>query len=120
MCAPQYGPDPCEELAEAERLDDVVVCAELQADDPVDLLALGGDDDDRHVGAGAQQPADLGPVDVGEPEVEQHEIGKRGGERRSAGRDAADVEAFAPESLDEGLRDRVVVLDDQDPAYTGS
>ena len=84
MCAPQYGPDPCEELAEAKRLDDVVVSAELQTDDPVDLLALGGDDDDRHVGAGAQQPADLGSVDVGEPEVEQHEIGRKRGERRRA------------------------------------
>ena len=52
------------QLAEAERLDDVVVGAELEPDDPVDLLALGGDHDDRDARAGAELPADREAVDV--------------------------------------------------------
>ena len=39
--APRHGVDAGDQLAQAERLDDVVVGAELEADDPVDLLARG-------------------------------------------------------------------------------
>ena len=58
-----------------ERLGDVVVGADLQPDDLVDLAVLGGQHDDRHVGALPQLPAHL---DAGQPrqhQVEQHEVG---------------------------------------------
>ena len=61
MDAPHHRADAGQQLAEAERLDDVVVRAELEPDHPIDLLPLGGDDDDRHVRAGAQPSADLVP-----------------------------------------------------------
>jgi len=62
------GTDASEELAEAERLDDVVVRAELQSDDPVDLLRHGPSTTiERHVRLAAQAPADLEAVDVGQP-----------------------------------------------------
>ena len=41
-----------DQLAGRERLDHVVVGAELEADDPIDLLAARGEHDDRDVGLG--------------------------------------------------------------------
>src|SRR6185437_15887094 len=64
---PHDRPDPRNELAQAVRLDEIVVRAELQADDPVDLLASCADDDDRHPRPLAQPPADLETVDVRKP-----------------------------------------------------
>ena len=107
------GADPRHELAQAERLHDVVVRAELEPDDAVDLLALRRDHDDRHVRARAQLAADREAVDVRQPEVEQHEVDGGGVERRLAGRDARHLEALAREPLDERLGDRVFVLDDE-------
>ena len=52
------------ELAQRERLGDVVVGAELEAEDLVDLLGLGGEHDDRHRRARAQPPADLEAVEA--------------------------------------------------------
>ena len=43
----QHGVDAGHELGRRERLDDVVVGAEPQADHPVGLLALGGQQDHR-------------------------------------------------------------------------
>ena len=108
-----HGADPRDELAQAEGLDDVVVGAQLEPDDAVDLLALRGDHDDRHVGAGAQLPADRETVDVRQPNVEQDEVGRRRVERRLPGGDTGHLEAFRHEPLDERLRDRVFVLDDE-------
>ena len=39
--APHHGMDPRDQLAQAVRLDHVVVGAELEPDDAVDLLAAG-------------------------------------------------------------------------------
>ena len=50
----RHRADASDQLAEAERLHDVVVGAELEPDDTVDLVAARGDDDDRHVGSRAQ------------------------------------------------------------------
>ena len=68
------GVDASQELANAERLDQIVVGAELEAHDAVDLVSAGADDDDRHARAGAQLTAHLEAVAVGEAQVEQHEI----------------------------------------------
>ena len=43
----QQRPDPGDQLARAERLGHVVVAAQLQAEDPVDLVVAGGEEDDR-------------------------------------------------------------------------
>ena len=111
---PRDGPDPRHELAQAERLDEVVVGSELEADDAVDLLAARRDDDDRHVAARPQLTADGEAVDVRQPEVEQHEVGRLCGEGIRPGRDADDVEPLAPQALGERHGDRIVVLDEQD------
>ena len=66
--------DPGDELAEAEGLHQVVVGAELETEDPVDLVPSGGEHDDRHRRVTADLAADLVAVDVGESEVEEHEL----------------------------------------------
>jgi ABC-type multidrug transport system fused ATPase/permease subunit len=59
-----------------------------------------------------------GVVDVGQAEIEQHEVvlGRR--ERVGAGLDVGHLEALAPEPLDQRLGDGVLVLDQQDPLPT--
>ena len=61
-------------LGAAERLDHVVVGAELEADDAVGLRAAGGEDDDRDARAGADRAADVAAVAVGQVEVEQDQV----------------------------------------------
>ena len=73
--AAQHRPDPRGHLARAERLDDVVVGAELEADDAVGLLAAGGEHDDRDARALAQRAADVVAGAVGEHHVEEDEVG---------------------------------------------
>ena len=54
--APQDCPDARDELAATERLGQVVVSAELQTDDAVHLVALGGQHDDRDARLTSQAP----------------------------------------------------------------
>ncbi len=48
--AAQQGLDPRQQLARAERLAQVVVGTQFQADHPVGLVGTGGEHDDRHAG----------------------------------------------------------------------
>jgi hypothetical protein len=73
----QHGADARDHLRGAERLDDVVVGAELEADDAVGLGPAGGDHDHRDVRVAAQPAADVAAVAVGQREVEEDEIGLR-------------------------------------------
>ena len=74
LTAAQDGLHPGDELARAERLGDVVVGAELEAEDAVDLAVAGGEEQHRHVARGAQSAAHLEAVDVGQADVEQHDL----------------------------------------------
>src|SRR5215211_979318 len=62
------------ELADRERLRDVVVRAHLEAEDLVDLVVLRGQHDDRHLAAAAQPAADLDPVEARQHDVEYDEV----------------------------------------------
>ena len=73
--AAQDGADPRDHLGGAERLDDVVVGAELEADDLVHLGPARGQHHDRHVGAATQLAADVAAVAVGKRQVEHHQVG---------------------------------------------
>ena len=69
--------DPQDQLPGGEGLDHVVVGAELQADDAVHLLGLGGEHEDRdvaHRDALLQQPADLQAVHAGQHQVEDDQV----------------------------------------------
>ena len=60
----RHRADAGEQLAEAERLDHVVVRAELEADDPVDLVATRGHHDDRDLRTRAEPAAHLEAVEI--------------------------------------------------------
>src|SRR5918994_93375 len=72
--APQHRLDAAAELAHRERLRDVVVGAELEAEDLVDLLGLGREHDDRHRAARADLAAHVEAVHLGHHHVEHDEV----------------------------------------------
>ena len=75
--APQQRLDPAHQLAQRERLGDVVVGAELEAHDLVELVVAGGQEQDRCLGPDGAQPAEhLEAVDAGQADVEQDEVGR--------------------------------------------
>ena len=79
-----------------ERLGHVPVGADGQTDEQVDLLGAGGQHEDVALGLGADLPADLGAVGVGQPEVEHDEVGGLATDllqARRPGADRADVES---------------------------
>src|SRR5918997_2823205 len=69
-----YGSHAGDELAHGERLGDVVVGPELEPDDPVYLVVLGGEHDDGHVALRPDAPAHLGAVELGEHDVQDDEV----------------------------------------------
>src|SRR4051812_2082261 len=80
--AGEYGGDARGELAGAERLDDVVVGAGLEALLDVRLLGASGQHDDRqtvHVGVGAQGAGSVQAAHAGHHHVENHQVGLLGG-----------------------------------------
>ena len=71
------GPNPREQLARAERLRDVVVAADLQAQHTVELLASGGEEQDRNIGCGcvrAEPAAEVEAVAVGQHYVQKNQV----------------------------------------------
>ena len=122
VAEPRAGPaapvdrvHPGQELADVVGLDEVVVGAGVQAEDPVVDLAARRHDDHRHLADLADRPADVHAVDVGQAEVEQHDVHAAEVVDRPAapgqprGRDAVAVQRRAERS-----RDPVVVLHEQD------
>ena len=65
-----------DELAWVERLRQIVVGADLEPDDLVDVLVAGGQHQDRDIGGLADAPADLDPVEVGQHQVEDDQRGR--------------------------------------------
>ena len=116
LAPPQVGAHAREQLGEPERLDQVVVGAGVQADDDVELLVAGGEDEDGHVGVGgAQAAAHLDAVDVGEPEVEDDEpdVGPDLRQRRAAAGQAHHAMSLRLEHAREARRNCLVVLDEE-------
>src|SRR4051795_7058626 len=114
--SPQDRLDAGDELTRVEGLRQIVVGADLEPDDLVDVLVTRGQHQDRDVGALADPPADLEPVHVRQHQVEHDQAGLLLGdllERLLAGPDRADpVARVLQVERDEG-RDRGLVLDDQ-------
>ena len=117
----KIGPDAGGQLAQAERLGDVVVGAELEADDLVELRVLGGEHDDGHARLGPDDPADLDPGELGEHEVEQDEVralGPEADERLAPVGRGDDAVALRLERLGERLAQcRLVVHDEDRPCH---
>ena len=116
--APQRRLHARAELAHRERLGDVVVRAELEPEDLVDLLGLRGEHDDRHrLALGAQAPADLEAVHPRQHHVEHDEIEDLLVEARerlaAVGRLDHLVAVPLQREGEKGL-DRLLVVDEQD------
>ena len=70
----QDGAQPRQQLARLERLGQVVVGAQLEADDAVHGVAARGQHQDRRLRAGAHAPADLEAVDIGQHQIEHQRV----------------------------------------------
>ncbi len=108
-----------EEHPGAEGLGHVIVGAELQARHDVGLLALGREHDDgdalRRL-VGLEHPADLEPVEAGQHQVEDDEIGPVGAgglDGLLAGADRYDIVAVLREIVPDKLEDILFIIDDQ-------
>ena len=110
---PQHGAHPGLQLGQPERLDQVVVGALVERDDPVALLGAGGDHDQRGVAAFAQAPADLQAVHVRQAEIEQHQVAGTGGQSRRTGGRGAYFVARPQQAALQGAGNTDVVLDDE-------
>ena len=73
--AAEDGADAGDELARAERLGQVVVGAELEAEQLVELVVAGREHDDRDGRVAAQLAGDVEAVEAGQAEVEDDEVG---------------------------------------------
>jgi hypothetical protein len=109
--------DARHEFAHAERLAHVIVCAKLQADDAVGLLAAGGDHDDGQVAGGAKLAAHLEPVHLGQHHVQQNQIrlclARKAQSLTPVGRHQ-NFEVGGAQVVSEQIRDRGFVIDDED------
>jgi hypothetical protein len=116
--AAPHRADPRDQLPRGERLGQVVVGADPQADELVDLLGAGGQHDDVGVAEGADAPARLDAVHPGQHEV-QHDhlrlegLGQRDRLLAVAGR--GDLEAFAFQVAGDQPYQRRLVVDHQRP-----
>jgi hypothetical protein len=114
----QHAAHPGDELAGAERLDDVVVGAQLQADDPVRLVALGGQHDDRGRVLGADLAAHLQAIHTRQHQIQDDQVRDVGAEGRQRGRAVLgrlDAITLTFQVVLHDLADGRFVIDDQDP-----
>ncbi len=116
----QQGLDPGLQLAGAEGLADVVIGAQLQADDPVGLVGAGGEHDDRHLGQArvfAHPAAEAEAVLVGQHHVEDRQVGTglvHGGTKARAIGHGAHLEAGAAEEGLQQFANFLVVIHQED------
>ena len=109
--------DPREQLAGAERLAHVVVGARVERRDLVALLAAGREHDDRDVGPLAHAPDDFEAVHVGQPEVDDDDVGLARAhfhDAISARRGLEELVALAGQRRPQEAPDLWLVLDQDD------
>src|SRR5262245_50187711 len=121
LIALEEAADAEHELARRERLGHVVVGAQLEAEDAIDLLAARGQEDDGDR-AGLDAPPklleDVDPRKLGEHPVEHDEVGLLLAgrlERHESVPGDPDEEALPREDVPEELRDVRFIFDDEDP-----
>ena len=118
-----WARDPQDELAQVERLRDVVVGTELEPHDAIDRLLARGQHDDgqaRRSLVPLQPPADLDAVHVREHEVEENQIERLGRDllqRLHAVLREHDPISRSLERAVEQAPQIGLVLDDQDPRW---
>ena len=124
--AAQHRPDPEHQLADGEGLHHVVIRAGLEALDAVGLLALGADDDHRHLAqlrVALEHPEHLAAGHVREHQVQQHQIRRPRaslGQASRAGVRRLRLEPRGPEVVLDESSQVLLVLDDQDARHASS
>ena len=120
--AAQDGAQAGQQLARVEGLGQVVVGADFEAHDAVGLLAPCRQHQDRHVGAGANRPAELEAVAIGQHEVQDHRVvaALKGGRETGLGAlPMLEGQAGAAEIGRDHLGERAVILDHQQVGHGG-
>mmetsp|Transcript_21671 Transcript_21671/g.84405 ORF Transcript_21671/g.84405 Transcript_21671/m.84405 type:complete len:428 (+) Transcript_21671:1981-3264(+) len=116
--AAQHRVDAGQQFARIEGLGEIVVRADLQADDAVHVLDLGGQHDDgRAVVGGAQPAADGQAVFAGQHQVQHDQVHRLAGELLVQGPAVLGqqhLEAFLGEVAPQQVADAGVVVDDED------
>ena len=113
----QDGVDARQQLAQVERLGDVVVGTDLEADDLVDGVASPGDDDQPAMPMLAQLARDREPVFARQAEVEQDQRRRIDGHELQQGTAVMHLRhaiAAALQVAGEQLRDLHLVVEDGD------
>ena len=106
-----------EQLLALERLHQVVVGTGIQPLHARLERVASGQDEDRHIVLGPQRARHLEPVEPGEAQVEDHQIGGKRStvlERRTPVGGSADLISLHAKGALKRLCDVLVVLDDQD------
>ena len=115
--AAQHCAHSGDELPRRERLRHVVVGTELEPDDPVRLLAAGGEHDHGQLRARTDPAAELEPVGAGQHHVKHDEARplplQQAHARASPSPASSVAKALAPQVLDDHLADSRLVVDDQ-------
>ena len=117
---------PRHQLADVERLVDVVVGAEIERLDLLGFALARRQHDDRHIGPFARAADHVLAVAVGQAEIEQHDVGRFGGDALDRLGDGAGAGHLVVVRLQRGLekaQDRRLVVDHQhaDPcAHAGA
>lgn len=110
-----------DQLPDAKGFDHIIISTDLKADDPVDLLATGGEHEDRDFVCEliiSDLAADLSAGHIGEHQIEEDQVWWRfllkGAQGLFAGQGRAGLEASLLEIIDEGVDQIGLILDDQD------
>jgi hypothetical protein len=114
--SPQYGPDPGLNLADAERLDQVVIGARVEHLDDVRLVVPGGRDDDGYLTDRSEHAQRFVPIEVGQAEIKDHKIGGRIDhelQRFHGVRRTRNGMATLGKRTHQGAADRGVIVDEQ-------
>ena len=115
------GVDPGHQLPGAERLGQVVVGADGQADEQVGLRVPGRQHEDGHRPVLLDPAAHLEAVEAGEHQVEDDEVGPDPLDEGHAGRAVGGhlhLEALAAQTGGDGGGDGLLILDDDDSGHT--
>ena len=111
---PQGDADARQQLAGGEGLGQIVVRAEIEHRHLFLVLIARGDDDDRHLRPRPQAADDLRAVEVGQTQIQQHQVdGLRGQKAQGflrCGRSVADIGFGFQREADE-MANLCVVLD---------